>query len=98
MELANDEGSGKPGCPLAESRLADWKSAIQQIRKSALHRSDRRCLFVMAQLYTRFLEGLGRVADECDWSGLEWTRVDWSGHFFVKVPLDGFSDLKGSQE
>src|SRR4030095_11650047 len=34
---------------------AGWKPAIQQIRKSALLRSDRRCLF-MAQLYTRFLE------------------------------------------
>jgi hypothetical protein len=34
------------------------------------------------------------MENECDWSGLEWTRVDWSGHCFVKVPLDGFSDQK----
>ena len=28
-----------------------------------------------------------------DTGGLERTGEDWSGHFFVKVPLDGFWDF-----
>ena len=40
------------------------------------------------------MEELRSAADECDRNGLEWTRVDWSGHFFRQKFLDAICDGK----
>jgi len=51
-------------------------------------------IFSCAQLYHGFFQFPLGGTFECDWSGLEWTRMDWRGHFFVKIPLDRFGVIK----
>ena len=52
----------------------------------------------MRQLYHGFFQLPLDGFFECDRSGQEWTRVDWRGHFLVRIPLDGFSEIPGTKE
>src|SRR5688572_24092449 len=74
----------------ASDRHADWKSAIQQIRGSAPHRSAVAHVIFMRRLYTRFSGGWAAWVFECDRRGHQRTPADRRGHFFVKIPLDCF--------
>ena len=57
----------------------------------AQERARHTSRFCTRLLYHGFLRLLRCGQYECDRSGQEWTRVDWSGHFLVRFLLDGFS-------